>query len=50
MFYCDYCAGKNDWPISLMRSYGQCEVCRQAEPCNDVPSRLLPLAAREDGE
>lgn len=47
MFFCDPCADKNHWPVSLVTSYGQCEVCRKAAPCNDVPSRLLPEADTE---
>lgn len=50
MFFCDPCAEKHGWPVSMMTSYGQCEICRKAAACNDVPSRLLPPAGREEGE
>ena len=44
MFYCDHCKDENDWPGSIARSLGRCEVCkRPGELCNDVPSRLLPI-------
>jgi len=42
MFYCDVCADINDWPQSLAKSSGNCELCGEKEICNDVKSSLLP--------
>jgi hypothetical protein len=42
MFYCDPCADKREWPPSLSRSYGRCEICDEMSVCNDKPSRHLP--------
>lgn len=33
---------KNDWPTSIMKSRGKCEVCGQPASCHYVPSRSLP--------
>ncbi len=44
MFFCDPCAGLYDWPVSMFRSYGRCEVCRETASCSDVPSKYLPPA------
>lgn len=43
MFYCDPCASKKHWPITLSRSNGKCEVCGEVRVCNDKASRLLPI-------
>lgn len=43
MFYCEPCRITRDWPESLMRSYGVCEVCGAKRECNDMASRQLPL-------
>ncbi len=43
MFYCDNCANKYEYPETLSKSYGSCEVCREQAICNDRPSRLLPM-------
>jgi hypothetical protein len=42
MFFCEKCREKNDWPDSIMKSFGKCEVCGEHASCNDVPSRALP--------
>lgn len=42
MFFCDPCRDKNNWPDSIGRSYGRCEVCGDKGSCNNVPSRFLP--------
>lgn len=42
MFYCDPCAIKKNWPISMFQSYGKCELCDKVDECNDVPSSYLP--------
>ena len=46
MFYCDPCAEKNGWPMSLRRSQGKCEMCDKVDLCNDTPSSQLPLPKR----
>ena len=43
MFYCPECARKKNWPESLSRSHGPCELCNRTTLCFDMPSRLLPL-------
>lgn len=47
MFYCNQCKDKNDWPESIARSHGRCEVCGKSRDCNDVPSGALPPPKRE---
>jgi hypothetical protein len=42
MFYCDRCRKKNDWPESMAKSHGPCELCHKVADCNDVPSAALP--------
>ena len=42
MFYCNECRKKNDWPESMFRSYGRCEVCGKVGSCFDVASKLIP--------
>jgi hypothetical protein len=46
MFYCDSCRKKHDYPISMSRSYGVCELCGRTAPCNDVPSSHLPKSKK----
>ncbi len=43
MFFCDPCGKERKWPDSIFQSYGPCEVCGKVGPCNDVPSKYLPL-------
>ena len=43
MFYCERCAEKKDWPLSIFTSYGKCEICGIIDVCSDVQSSLLPL-------
>lgn len=43
MFFCEKCRNENQWPDSLFKSRGKCEVCDQFATCNDVPSKYLPL-------
>lgn len=43
MFYCGKCADEREWPDSLFKSRGRCEICGQAAACNDVPSKYLPM-------
>lgn len=46
MFYCEPCRAKNEWPDSLGKSYGKCEVCDEVRSCYDRPSSTLPLPVR----
>lgn len=43
MFYCETCRAARDWPESMSRSRGPCEVCHKTADCYDVPSKFLPL-------
>ena len=36
MFYCDECADGRNWPKSISKSYGNCEICGRASECNNV--------------
>lgn len=42
MFYCDSCREKNNWPKSIVKSVGKCEMCDKGAVCHDIPCRLLP--------
>jgi hypothetical protein len=42
MFYCDSCAKKKAWPLTLFKSRGQCEMCDKVANCNSTPSDELP--------
>ena len=42
MFFCEKCRKDRDWPSSISRSYGRCEMCEQSAPCHDVPCKFLP--------
>ena len=42
MFYCDKCRKKEDYPESIAKSYGTCELCGSGALCNDVSSSRLP--------
>ena len=43
MFYCNKCAEKKGYPITIGRSQGTCEFCGCHASCNDMPSSKLPL-------
>lgn len=43
MFYCEACRVKNDWPESIFKSEGPCEICKMVAICNDRPSYSLPI-------
>lgn len=47
MFFCGKCEKKNDWPNSIFKSFGRCEVCGKSAECNDVPSSYLPMPKRQ---
>lgn len=36
MFYCDDCAKEKNYPESIGKSYGRCEICGKSEICNDM--------------
>ena len=42
MFFCDKCAEQNNWPQSVVRSRGRCEVCGEVAVCYDMPCSCLP--------
>lgn len=42
MFFCKPCEDYNDWPGSLFKSFGKCEMCGKTAECSDVPSKYLP--------
>lgn len=43
MFYCEECRKKKDWPETMSRSTGPCEVCGVVRLCYDQPSHMLPV-------
>ena len=43
MFYCNKCAEKKGYPITIGRSQGTCELCGSKASCNDMPSSKLPI-------
>lgn len=43
MFFCESCREQRDWPESIMKSRGNCELCGEPAVCHDVPSRFLPI-------
>jgi len=43
MFYCMSCADKKEWPETLHKSVGKCEVCGETHVCNDKQSKYLPM-------
>ena len=47
MFYCEECRVKNEWPESISRSTGNCEVCGDGRLCYDRPSSQLPMKKNE---
>jgi len=42
MFYCNDCAKEKEWPETLYKSVGKCEICDKHNVCNDRPSSQLP--------
>ena len=42
MFYCEECRAEKNWPKSLARSFGRCELCHKEAECYHTPSRDLP--------
>ncbi len=44
MFYCAACAKDKNYPPTLTRSMGKCEICGAYRHCYDKPSAQLPVA------
>jgi hypothetical protein len=44
MFYCDECAEKRQWPNTMSKSKGRCEMCGKEAVCNDLPCDALQAA------
>lgn len=42
MYYCDICAEKCGWPVTIFKSRGHCEICTKPARCNDFPASELP--------
>lgn len=42
MFYCEECRAEKNWPKSLARSFGRCELCHKEAECHHHPSKHLP--------
>ena len=42
MFYCKHCEERLKYPSSIVKSFGQCELCGSAAFCSDIPSSRLP--------
>lgn len=43
MFYCNECSAKKQWPQTLAKSDGYCEICGKYTACNSKPSSQLPM-------
>jgi len=41
MFYCDECRVLHNYPESMVKSRGHCEICGELAVCNDVPTSEL---------
>lgn len=41
MFFCDPCAETLQYPVSMFKSYGTCEICQKPARCNEVGSAVL---------
>lgn len=49
MFYCEDCRFERNWPQSMTRSQGKCEICEKGgQLCYDVPSSKLPKSDKEE--
>lgn len=49
MFYCNGCAEKKKWPLTLFKSQGACEICGKESSCNETPCKDLPEEYNVDG-
>lgn len=43
MFYCNGCAKKQGYPITMFKSRGTCELCKDTADCNEMPTKNLPV-------
>lgn len=43
MFYCGECMKKSEYPESMHKSYGVCELCGKTATCNDISSKFLSM-------
>ena len=43
MFYCHDCAQHHEYPETMSKSQGNCEICGRTRLCNDRTSSSLPL-------
>lgn len=50
MFYCEACRKENRWPGVVPVSLGNCEVCKNMNPCYDYPSYMLPNKVDDDAD
>ena len=50
MFYCELCREIRNWPESMIRSRGRCEICGLTASCYDVPSSALPVYRSVESE
>lgn len=41
MFFCEKCKKEHNYPESMCKSYGICEICGEKAECYDVPSKFL---------
>jgi len=51
MFVCDDCSIKNDWNMSMFKSFGNCEICKEKKLCSDVHHSKLttePMFKKEE--
>lgn len=46
MFFCDNCAKERGWPISMLKSSGNCECCKEYSYCNDKELEADPYKGR----
>ena len=42
MFYCNNCRKERNWPESIVKSMGACEICETVTECHDKASKYLP--------
>lgn len=42
MFYCNQCAKDKNWPVTIFKSLGKCEICKSIKEYNDKQSKFLP--------
>lgn len=47
MFYCNECAKPRNWPETMFKSKGKCEVCGTLAVCNERQSSKLPIPPRD---